>query len=72
MSFWKETFGEFSSQVFCPFQVDGKVESRFSQEDGWGRLICRGDDREAGGGEGRNDCNHEADDPETLIVVKHT
>ena len=41
-------------------------------KNGGGRLIYRGDDRKAGGGESRNDCNHETDDPETLIVVQHT
>ncbi|MEK9634695.1 MAG: hypothetical protein VW622_12725 [Opitutae bacterium] len=38
-------------------------------KNGGGRLIYRGDDRKAGGGESRNDCNHETDDPETLTVV---
>ena len=69
-AFGKRLLANSPHKSFVHSKLMAKLNLAF-HKNGWGRLIYRGDDRKAGGGESRNDCNHETYDPETLIVVKH-
>lgn len=70
-AFGKRPFADPPHKSLVHSKLMTKLNLAF-HKNGWGRLIYRGDDRKAGGGESRNDCNHETDDPKTLIVVQHT
>ena len=70
-AFGKRPFANSPHKSLVHSKLMTKLNLAF-HKNGGGRLIYRGDDRKAGGGESRNDCNHETDDPETLIVVQHT
>ena len=67
-TFGKRPFANSPHKSFVYSKLMAKLNLAF-HKNGWMCLIYRDDDRKAGGGESRNDCNHETDDPETLIVV---
>ena len=67
-AFGKRPFANSPHKSLVHSKLMAKLNLAFHKNE-WGRLIYRGDDRKAGGGESRNDRDHETYDPETLIVV---